>query len=67
VGRLERPIAPPAQQRLRDLVLAAELGDRALAAQARHHELELLPPAELAVLASCLAQRHLLVVERPIL
>jgi hypothetical protein len=66
-GRLQRPIAPAAQQRLGDLVFAAQLGDAALAAQTGHHQLQRLLGRELAVLASYLAQRQLLVVERPIL
>jgi hypothetical protein len=48
-------------------VFAAQLGDAALAAQTGHHQLQRLLGRELAVLASYLAQRQLLVVERPIL
>src|SRR4051794_38641837 len=52
-------LAPAPQQRLRDVVLAAQLGDRLLAAPARHHQLELLLRRELPVLPFPLAQRVL--------
>src|SRR5829696_5515872 len=57
---LQRLLASTAEQALADVVLAAELGDAALAAPARHHQLELLLRRELPVPA-CLAQRRLLV------
>src|SRR5262249_32832234 len=49
--RLQRLLAPPAQQALGDLALAAELRDRAVAAKRRQHDLELLLGRELPVLA----------------
>src|SRR5215218_802176 len=59
-------LAPAPQQRLGDLMLAAELRDRPLTAQRREHQLALLLRAELPVRAF-LAQRPLHLVERPIL
>src|SRR5215218_2047400 len=65
-ARGEELLAPPPHQRLGDLVLAAELRDRPLAAQRREHQLALLLRAELPVRA-LVAQRPLHLVERPIL
>jgi hypothetical protein len=59
-------LAPLAQQRLADVVLAADLRDGPLAPQRREHQLGLLLGGELAVLA-WFAQRDSFVVERPIL
>jgi hypothetical protein len=50
-ARLDHLIAPPAQQHLRDLVLAADLRDRPPATQRREHQLGLLLDGELPVLA----------------
>lgn len=64
--RLQGLLAPLAQQALGDVVLAAQLGDRAVAAKRRQHDLELLLRRELPVLA-VVAQRVLPSVERPML
>ncbi len=57
----EKLLTPPPQQRLRGVVLAAELRDRLRTPQRREHELALLLGAELALLPSSLRQRTLLV------
>jgi hypothetical protein len=58
-ARLDDLVAPAAQQALRDVVPAADLRDRAVPADARQHELELLLGGERAVLA-LVAQHGLL-------
>jgi hypothetical protein len=66
-GGLHHLVAPPAQQRLRDVALAADLRHRAVTPKQSQHQLDLLLGRELPVLAP-VAQRELpCLVERPIL
>src|SRR5581483_11192006 len=57
--RLQRLLAPLAQQALRDPMLTADLDDRAVATQRRQHDLQLLLRGELPILP-LLAQPDLL-------